>query len=102
MDGRSDFYGAEFAKKYIQAMGVQPGWEKYLSRYNVHTILLPPDAPLAGALKQSSSWHLIYDDGVALIFRSAGAAALRLELPANSPSIGVARIAQPYPNNPRL
>ena len=34
-------------------MGVQTGWEKYLSRYGVNTIMLPPDAPLAGALKQS-------------------------------------------------
>ena len=84
MDGRSDFYGASFAKEYIQAMGVQPGWEQYLSRYGVDTILLPPDAPLAGALKQSSGWHLIYDDHVALIFRSVQAAALQLERPADN------------------
>jgi hypothetical protein len=74
IDGRSDFYGAEFAGKYIKAMGAQAGWERYLSRYSVETVLLPPDAPLAGALKQSSAWHLVYDDGVALIFRSAKAA----------------------------
>jgi hypothetical protein len=74
IDGRSDFYGAEFAGKYIKAMGAQAGWERYLSRYGVETVLLPPDAPLAGALRQSSAWHLIYDDGVALIFRSARAA----------------------------
>jgi len=95
MDGRSDFYGAEFAKQYIQAMGVQAGWEKYLARYGVDTIMLPPDAPLAGALKQSPAWHLIYDDGVALIFRSAQAAALQLELPPT-------RIASSYPKNKRL
>jgi hypothetical protein len=71
IDGRSDFYGAEFAGKYIQAMGAMAGWERYLSRYGVETVLLPPDAPLAGALRQSSAWRLIYDDGVALIFRSA-------------------------------
>jgi len=71
IDGRSDFYGAEFAGKYIKAMGAQAGWEQYLGRYGVGTILLPPDAPLAGALKQSRAWHLVYDDGVALIFRPA-------------------------------
>jgi len=76
IDGRSDFYGAEFAGKYIKAMGAQAGWERYLSRYGVATVLLPPDAPLAGALKQSSAWHLVYDDGVALIFRLAEAAPL--------------------------
>ncbi|HXM45206.1 MAG TPA: hypothetical protein VN924_28465 [Bryobacteraceae bacterium] len=79
IDGRSDFYGAEFAAKYIKAMGAQAGWERYLSRYRVETVLLPPNAPLAGALKQSAAWHLIYDDGVALIFRSAHAATLPLQ-----------------------
>jgi hypothetical protein len=79
IDGRSDFYGAEFARKYIKAMGAQAGWEPYLSRYGVETVLLPPDAPLAGALRQSSAWHLTYDDGVALIFRSARAAPLPLQ-----------------------
>jgi len=69
IDGRSDFYGAEFTRKYIRAMGAQAGWEDYLSRYGVRTVLLPPDAPLAGALRQSSAWHLIYDDGTAQIFR---------------------------------
>ena len=60
-------------------MGAQAGWERYLSRYGVETVLLPPDAPLAGALQQSAAWHLIYDDGVALIFRSARAAPLPLQ-----------------------
>lgn len=73
IDGRSDFYGAEFAGKYIKAMGAQAGWQKYLSRYGVETVLLPPDAPLSGALRQSSDWRLAYDDGVALIFRLAPA-----------------------------
>jgi hypothetical protein len=79
IDGRSDFYGPEFAGKYIQAMGAQAGWERYLDRYGVETVLLPPDAPLSGALRQSGAWHLIYDDGVALIFRSARAAPLTLQ-----------------------
>jgi len=101
MDGRSDFYGADFARQYIQAMGVQVGWEKYLARYGVNTIMLPPDAPLAGALKQSHAWHLIYDDGVALIFRSAQATPLQLEVPP-AYAAGAASIASTYPKNKRL
>jgi hypothetical protein len=86
IDGRSDFYGSEFVRRYIKAMGAQAGWERYLSRYGVETILLPPDAPLSGALKQSSSWHLIYDDGVALIFRSAQAAPIPPQQVSDCPS----------------
>ena len=31
---------------------------------------MPPDAPLTGALKESSRWRVVYDDGIALVFRS--------------------------------
>jgi hypothetical protein len=86
IDGRSDFYGAEFAGKYMKAMGAQAGWERYLSRYGVETVLLPPDAPLACALKQSSAWHLVYDDGVAVIFRPAQAAPSALQQASTRPS----------------
>ena len=47
-----------------------PRLSETLSRYGVDTILMPPSAPLTGALKESSKWHLVYDDGVALIFRA--------------------------------
>jgi len=93
IDGRSDFYGAEFAGRYIKAMGAQAGWERYLTRYGVETVLLPPDAPLAGALKQSSAWHLVYDDGVAQIFRSARAMPLPLWQAAADPSHGQSQSA---------
>ena len=70
VDGRSDFYGAEFENKYIDVLNVKDDWEKILGRFGVDTILLPPSAPLSGALKENSRWHVVYDDGVALIFRS--------------------------------
>ncbi len=73
VDGRSDFYGADFEQKYIDAMNVKYGWEDTLARFGVDTILLPPTAPLTGALKISSGWRLVYDDGVALVFRAAAA-----------------------------
>jgi hypothetical protein len=72
IDGRSDFYGNAFDDKYLDVMGVKVGWEKTLARYDVNTILLPPDAPLTGALKESSRWKVVYDDGISLVFRSTG------------------------------
>jgi hypothetical protein len=70
VDGRSDFYGSAFEEKYIDVLNVKYDWERILSGFGVDTILLPTNAPLAGALKESSRWHVVYDDGVALIFRS--------------------------------
>jgi hypothetical protein len=71
VDGRADFYGSKFNEKYIDVMNVKYDWEKNLNRYGIDTILLQPDAALAGALKESSRWRVIYDDGTAIVFRAA-------------------------------
>ena len=71
VDGRSDFYGDDFEYKYIDVLNVKVGWEKILSGFGVDTILMPPSAPLSGALKESSRWRVVYDDGIALVFRPA-------------------------------
>jgi hypothetical protein len=73
LDGRSDFYGDDFEKDVIGVERVNYDWEKTLGRFEIDTILLSPATPLAGALKESSRWRLVYDDGVALVFRSASA-----------------------------
>ncbi len=75
VDGRSDMYGEAFAKKYTSLMSAQHGWEQTLATYGVDTVLLPVDAPLTGALKESQRWRPAYDDGVAIVFRSAQALA---------------------------
>ncbi len=72
MDGRSDFYGPIFGKKYLDVLQVNYGWEKTLANFGVDTILMPPAAPLTGALKESARWRVVYDDGVSVVFRSAG------------------------------
>jgi hypothetical protein len=71
VDGRSDFYGDDFEDQCANVLNVKYDWEKTLSHFGVDTILLPPSAPLAGALKESSRWRVVYDDGVALVFRPA-------------------------------
>jgi len=70
IDGRSDFYGRKFEEKYLDIMGVNYKWQQYLNEYGVDTVLLPTGAPLAGALKESSRWHVVYDDGDAIVFRT--------------------------------
>jgi hypothetical protein len=70
IDGRSDFYGSNFNRKYLDVMNVQYDWEKNLDQYHVNTILLSPNASLASTLKESRRWHPVYDDGVAIVFRA--------------------------------
>jgi len=71
VDGRSDFYGSKFGQDYIDLMNVQHNWEQTLNRYRVDTILLSPRTALASAIKESSHWRVVYDDGIAIVFRPA-------------------------------
>jgi hypothetical protein len=77
VDGRSDFYGAKFGEKFLEVMDGKYDWKGTLDRYGIETVLLPVNASLASTLKESREWRPVYDDGVAILFRStdAGAAA---------------------------
>ena len=75
VDGRSDFYGAELCGQYQHIIRLQPGWSELLNRHRIDTVLLPVDAPLAGALKLAHQWIPTYDDGRSIIFRRAAAVA---------------------------
>lgn len=69
IDGRFDFYGDDFLQKYFDVIAVKYDWQETLDHFGVNTVMLPPDTPLAGALKQSSRWRVVYDDGIAVVFK---------------------------------
>jgi hypothetical protein len=69
IDGRSDFYGADFSQTYVDVIEAKDGWEKTLDKYTIDTIVLPPRLALAGTLKVSRTWRPVYDDGNAVVFR---------------------------------
>ncbi len=75
VDGRFDLYGEAFTKKYLNVLNAQYGWEDTLNKYSVDTVLLRVDTPLTGALKESRRWRPVYDDGMAIVFRSEAALA---------------------------
>jgi hypothetical protein len=77
VDGRFDLYGEEFTKRYLDVLNAKYGWEDTLKKYSVDTILLRVDTPLAGALKECRRWRPVYDDGMAIVFRSESALARR-------------------------
>ncbi len=88
VDGRSDFYGGKFGQEYIDVMNVRYDWQQTLDRYAVDTILLPTDAPLAGALKESRRWRVAYDDGMAIVFRPAASARMEQVFTGTAGGIG--------------
>ena len=89
VDGRSDFYGAKFDLAYLDVMSVKYDWQQTLARYGVDTILLPVDTPLAGAVKESRRWRVVYDDGRAIVFRLAGETPGRVEQYSTSTTGGI-------------
>jgi hypothetical protein len=65
-DGRSDFYGADFLKRYARLVQVRPGWEAELGKYDFTHALLPNDYSLVPALEQIG-WRVIHRDGTATL-----------------------------------
>lgn len=74
VDGRSDFYGADFVVRCGHVINARYDWERSLNEFGVDTVLLKTDAPLATVLKQSPEWHVLFDDGHAIVFARAEAA----------------------------
>lgn len=68
-DGRTDFYGPAFVKEGLRAWQAAPDWGNILARYGVNTALLPVDSPLASVLRERQEWRLVYQDGIAVLFR---------------------------------
>jgi hypothetical protein len=65
-DGRSDFYGTDFMKQYIDLVQVRPGWETILGRWKPTHALLPPDYSLRAALEREG-WRTLHADPVAVL-----------------------------------
>lgn len=71
VDGRSDFYGPRFRKDCIRIWNAGRDWENQLNKFHVDTVLLPENAPLTGALRESHNWRAVYDDGTATVFQAS-------------------------------
>lgn len=72
VDGRSDFYGAEFSLKYLDVMNSHWDWASILAKYEVDAVLLPADSPLATTLKATAGWKPVYDDKISILFFATG------------------------------
>ena len=65
-DGRSDFYGLEFMRRYIDLVEVRPGWASQLDEWKFTHVLLPNRYSLIPAL-EARGWKKIYADRTATI-----------------------------------
>jgi len=67
IDGRADVYG-EGLTQYGETYYLQKNWPLSLSQGKVTSVIVPPQCPLASALREMPEWSLRYQDSVSTIF----------------------------------
>jgi hypothetical protein len=73
VDGRTDLYGDEFLRQYLEVQLGRPGFEEALSAYDVNLVLTYPDDALSLRLACVGGWEEVYRDDVAVIWVRRGA-----------------------------
>jgi hypothetical protein len=67
IDGRADLYGQNFMDQFANTYQLKDDWQHALLRWNVGTVLVPPDSALAAGLRNSPGWTVSYEDSQALV-----------------------------------
>ncbi len=68
LDGRSDYYGEEIGKAYLEMLQAGPRWHEMMARYSFNAVLCPVEWPLASLLKASSEWRVVDQDTDSVLF----------------------------------
>jgi hypothetical protein len=81
VDGRSDFYGADFIDRCRHILSARWDWETDLNRFMVDMVIVTPDTPVATVLKSSADWQMLLDDGAVVVFGRSPLAKQRQNTP---------------------
>ena len=54
---------------YSTIDAVRPGWQDEIARWNIRTVIIHPDTPLARGLEREPGWEQWYSDSTAVVFR---------------------------------
>jgi hypothetical protein len=64
-DGRSDMYGVEFLKEYVNTARAKPGYMDVLDKYGAGWAIFDANSPLCQLLARADGWKLVYADTTA-------------------------------------
>ena len=67
VDGRADLYGDDFLNRLADIYYIRHNWQDEFAATRVCSVILPPEAPLISALRESPDWKVIYSDKQAAI-----------------------------------
>jgi hypothetical protein len=68
VDGRTDLYGDELLRQYLQVRFAQPGFQKVFDEYGVNFVLTEAGGFTDRFLALDDDWALAYSDDVAVIY----------------------------------
>jgi hypothetical protein len=73
IDGRADVYGESFLHQFTETYQFKDDWRRNLQRWNIQTVLIPANSPLATGLRSAPDWRVSYQDAQAIILTRASA-----------------------------
>jgi len=68
VDGRTDLFGDAVIGDWLTVTQGSLGWQEILDRWQIGTVLVEPDRPVANVLAENG-WRLMYRDETAVIFQ---------------------------------
>jgi hypothetical protein len=91
IDGRADLYGQQLFDQFAETYQFKGAWQQTLQQWNIDTVIVPTDSPLATGLRSSHGWTVSYEDPQAVVATALPNAIGREAAPAKS------SIARPNP-----
>ena len=62
MHGYGDTYTSDELERNVDIATLEPGWDELVRESDVEYAVLPPDSPLAYALREQEDWKVLHDD----------------------------------------
>ncbi len=69
VDGRTDLFGDEILEDYLTMFYAEEGWEAVMTKWQIQTVLVEIDAPLAAELK-TAGWQVTVQDDVSVLLEA--------------------------------
>ena len=68
VDGRSDFYEADFLEEYLSIAWMQSGWRERLAEYDIDAVLIRSDSDMAREFRKDPSWREVVREPLESLF----------------------------------
>ncbi len=71
VDGRTDLYGDEFLREYLNTVFLQEDYEVVFDKWGVDWVVIEAASVLSSAMRQDPDWVVTYEDSMAVVFQRA-------------------------------